>query len=140
MLYLFRLVSTDACTPTLRRAILNHDRKDFTCRWPPYWRRPRPAFLLLPVFRDDKNGLVRKSNSWMPIDLHVELLNLELKLIIYARRNGTFGADELFKDCILCDYTSSLRKAFEIHLSSPTSGEQTPNFEPKSYPNPVVII
>jgi len=55
------------------------------------------------------------------------LPNLELKLIIYARRNGTFGADELFKDCILlCDYASSLGKAFEIHLSSPTSGEQTP--------------
>jgi hypothetical protein len=44
----------------------------------------------------------------MPIDLHVELLNLvELNLIIYARRNGTFGADELFNDCILfCDYAS----------------------------------
>jgi len=68
----------DACTPTLRRAIL-------------------------------KNGLVNKRgkpDSWMPIDLHVELLN------------RTFGADELFKDCILlCDYASSLRKAFEIHLS-----------------------
>ena len=99
MLYLFRLVSTDAYTPTLRRAIL-------------------------------KNGLINKRgkpNSWMPIDLHVELLNLELKLIINARRNGTFGADELFKDCILlCDYASSLRKAFEIHLSSPISGEHTP--------------
>jgi hypothetical protein len=99
MLYLFRLVSTDACTPALRRAIL-------------------------------RNGLVNKRgkpDSWMPIDLLVELLNLELKLIIYARRNGTFGADELFKDCILlCDYASSLRKAFEIHLSSPTSGEHTP--------------
>lgn len=62
----------------------------------------------------------------MPIDLHVELLNLELKLIIYARRNGTFGADELFKDCILSDYASSLRQAFEIHLSSPISGEHMP--------------
>ena len=34
----------------------------------------------------------------MPIDLHVELLNLELKLIqLTARRNGTFGVDELSK-------------------------------------------
>ena len=99
MLYLFRLVSTDACTPTLRRAIL------------------RNGFV-------NKRG---KSDSWMPIDLYVELLNLELKLIIYDRRNGTFGVDELFKDCILlCNYSSSLRKAFEIHLSRPTSGEHAP--------------
>jgi hypothetical protein len=46
-------VSTDACTPALRRAIL-------------------------------RNGLVNKRgkpDSWMPVDLFVEYLNLELKLI-----------------------------------------------------------
>lgn len=98
MLYLWRLVSTDACTPILRRAIL-------------------------------RNGLVNKKgkpDSWMPIDLFVELLNLELKLILYDRRNGTFGVDELFDDCVLlCDYASSLRKEFEMHLSSPSSGRHT---------------
>jgi len=99
MLYLWRLVSTDACAPTLRRAIL-------------------------------RNGLVNKRgkpDSWMPIDLLVELLNLELKLILYARRNGTFGTDELFEDCILlCDYASSLRKMFEIRLGRLTCGRHTP--------------
>jgi hypothetical protein len=39
----------------------------------------------------------RETDSWMPIDLHVELLNLELKLIFTARRNRTFGVDELSK-------------------------------------------
>jgi hypothetical protein len=99
MLYLWRLVSTDACTPILRRAILT-------------------------------NGLVNrrgKPDSWMPVDLLVELLNLELKLIVYDRRNGTFGVDELFNDCVLlCDYATSLRKEFEIHLSSPSSGKHPP--------------
>lgn len=67
MLHLWRLVSTAACTPELRRATL-------------------------------RNGLVNKRgklDSWMPVDLFVEYL-LELKLIIYDRRNGTFGVDELF--------------------------------------------
>jgi hypothetical protein len=98
MLYLWRLLSTDACTPTLRQAIL-------------------------------RNGLVNKTgkpDGWMPIDLFVEYLNLELKLIIYDRRNGTFGVDELFNDCVLlCDYVSSLRKEFERNLSRPISGRHT---------------
>ena len=76
----------------------------------------------------------------MPIDLHVELLNLELKPIIYARRNGTFGGDELVKDCILlCDYASALRKAFEIHLSSPISGEHTPKDSKKDLADLILV-
>ncbi|KAN0083279.1 hypothetical protein V8E54_002367 [Elaphomyces granulatus] len=99
MLYLWRLLSTDACPPAMQRAIL-------------------------------RNSLItREGNlicSWVSIDLHIELLNLELKLILTARRNGTFGVDELFKNCVLlCDYASSLRNLFEIRLSRPSSGRHT---------------
>ena len=41
------------------------------------------------------NGLVNlrgQENSWLEIDRHNEHLNLELKELLYARRNGTFDA------------------------------------------------
>jgi len=73
MLYLWRLLSTDACDPPLKRAIL-------------------------------VNGLVNlrgQEDSWLEIDLHNEHLNLELKELLFARRNGTFDVNTLFRNCTL---------------------------------------
>jgi hypothetical protein len=65
----------------------------------------------------------------MLTDFHVGLpINLELKLILNARRNGTFGVDnEFLRNCfLLCDDASSLRKLLEIHLNHLADGRHTP--------------
>ena len=95
MLYLWRLLSTDACTPPLKRAIL-------------------------------ANGLVNprgRPDGFQAIDFNVETLNCVLKLLITDRRNGTFGVDELFQNCVLTlDYAVAVKKTFELPFGHPSRG------------------
>ena len=61
------------------------------------------------------NGLVNlrgQENSWLEIDRHNEHLNLELKELLYARRNGTFDVKALFGYCLLsCKYITTTIKS-----------------------------
>ena len=69
MLLLGRLVGTSACDPVLQRAILANSLVNL---------RGRP-------------------DSFFETDRFNELLNLQLKELIWTRGNSTFGIDELFK-------------------------------------------
>jgi hypothetical protein len=69
MLYPWRLLSTDACIPHLKRAILANGLINL---------RGRP-------------------DSFQAIDFNVETLNCVLKLLLADRRNGTFDVDEFFE-------------------------------------------
>ena len=98
MLHLWRLLSTDACEPPLKRAIL-------------------------------VNGLINlrgQADSWMEIDRHNEHLNLELKTLLNARRNGTFDIDTLFKHSVLCcEYSTKVMKSLEGAFGERTNGSHT---------------
>jgi hypothetical protein len=98
MLHLWRLLSTDACDPPLKRAIL-------------------------------ANGLINlrgQEDSWLEIDLHNEHLNLELKELLFARRNGTFDVKTLFSNCVLSSrYITAAVKSLESSFGEYTSGSHT---------------
>jgi hypothetical protein len=98
MLHLWRLLSTDACEPPLKRAILT-------------------------------NGSVNlrgQEDSWLEIDLHNEHLNLELKELLYARRNGTFDVKTLFGYCVPSSrYITATAKSLEGSFSGYTNGRHT---------------
>src|SRR6266850_1477417 len=91
MLHLWRLLSTDACEPPLRRAIL-------------------------------VNGLINlrgQEDSWLEIDRHNEHLNLELKELLHARRNGTFDVKTLFDYCLpSCKYITETVRALLVKVQS----------------------
>lgn len=87
MLHLYRLSATNAADPALQQAILS-------C------------------------GLVNlrgKPNSFFEADRLVELLNLQLKELMWARGNSTFNVEHLFKwGLSMTNYFLLLRGAFEL--------------------------
>jgi hypothetical protein len=86
MLTLWQLVATDATTPTLKRAIL-------------------ASMVVNMKGRDD---------SWLSVNLINKLLNLELKIELYARGNSTFNVNYLFNTTVLTSrYSSNLKRVFE---------------------------
>lgn len=98
MLLLWRLVGTSACDPVLQRAILANSLVNL---------RGRP-------------------DSFFETDRLNELLNLQLKELLWARGNSTFGMDELFKWSVLTiSYTGALRDIFERAFGERTNSEHT---------------
>ena len=98
MLYLKWLTTTDACDPLLRKAILS-------------------------------NSLVNlhgNLDTWHEVDLDIELHNLTLKELLYARRNSTFDVDHLFRAVALTtDFMAGLQKSIEISVGHRQSGTHT---------------
>lgn len=98
MLHIWRLLSTEACDPPLKRAIL-------------------------------VNGLINlrgQEDSWLEIDRHNEHLNLELKTLLNARRNGTFDVDSLFDyGGLCCEYSTATMKFLESSFGERTVGSHT---------------
>ena len=98
MLLLWRLVGTSACDPVLQRAILANSLVNL---------RGRP-------------------DSFFETDRLNELLNLQLKELLWTRGNSTFGTDELFKWSVLTiSYTGVLRDIFECAFGERTNSEHT---------------
>ena len=98
MLLLWRLVGTSACDPVLQRAILANSLVNL---------RGRP-------------------DSFFETDRLNELLNLQLKELLWTRGNSTFGTDELFKWSVLTiSYTGALRDIFECAFGERTNSEHT---------------
>jgi hypothetical protein len=98
MLILWRLVGTSACDPVLQRAILANSLVNL---------RGRP-------------------DSFFETDRLNELLNLQLKELLWTRGNSTFGMDELFKWSVLTiSYTGALRDIFERAFGERTNSEHT---------------
>ena len=84
MLYLFRLISTSTCDDVLQRAILS-------------------------------NSLVNtegKADTWKEIDIFVEHLNLQLKQLLWARKNSTFDVNRLFEVTALTGEYCAMLAAF----------------------------
>lgn len=98
MLYLYRLIATDACDPELRRAILS-------C------------------------GLVNlrgKPDTFFEADRLVELLNLQLKELLWARGNSTFDVDLLFQWSLpIINYLAPLKANLELTFGEHTNTEHT---------------
>jgi hypothetical protein len=61
-----------------------------------------------------------KPDSWMPVDLFVEYLNLELKLIAEMKHLASMSSS-----MTVSFFVYSLRKEFEMHLGRPISGRHT---------------
>ena len=98
MLILWRLVRTSTCNPVLQRAILANSLVNL---------RGRP-------------------DSFFETDRLNELLNLQLKELLWTRGNSTFGMDELFKWSVLTiSYTGALRDIFKRAFGERTNSEHT---------------
>jgi hypothetical protein len=99
LLHLHRLTATKAADPVLQRAILG-------C------------------------GLVNlrgKADSFFEADRLVELLNLQLKELMWARGNSTFDVEQLFKwGLSISNYYLPLRGAFELSFGEWTNSQHTP--------------
>ena len=86
MLEMQRLISTEACSPELRRAILVNS-------------------LI---------NVQGKEDSFKEVDLDIEHHNGNLKEFLNSRRNGTVNVDTLFDYAILCsDHAADLKVAIE---------------------------
>jgi hypothetical protein len=98
MLYLYRLIATNACDPVLRRGIIS-------C------------------------GLVNlrgKPDTFFEADRLVELLNLQLKELLWSRGNSSFGVDLLFQWSIpIIGYLAPLRANFELTFGERTNPDHT---------------
>jgi hypothetical protein len=98
LLHLYRLTATKAADPILQRAILS-------C------------------------GLVNlrgKANTFFEADRLVELLNLQLKELMWTRGNSTFDVDHLFQwGLSITNYYLPLRGAFELSFGIWTNSEHT---------------
>ena len=98
MLLLWRLVGTSACDLVLQRAILANSLVNL---------RGRP-------------------DSFFKTDRLNELLNLQLKELLWTRGNSTFGTDELFKwSVFIISYTGVFCDIFECAFGERTNSEHT---------------
>ena len=94
ILYFQRLITTNACNPVLYDAII--------------------ASRLV-----NNQG---KVNSFFKVDCLIELLNLQLKDLLYSYRNSIFSIKELFKQSVLItSYIGSLRVEFKPSFSKQTN-------------------
>jgi hypothetical protein len=75
-------------------------------------------------------GLVNlrgKADSFFEADRLVELLNLQLKELMWARGNSTFDVEQLFKwGLSISNYYLPLRGAFELSFGEWTNSQHTP--------------
>ena len=63
-----------------------------------------------------------KVNSFFKVDYLIELLNLQLKDLLYSYRNSIFSIKELFKQSVLItSYTGPLRVEFKLSFSKQTN-------------------
>ena len=63
-----------------------------------------------------------KVNSFFKVDYLVELLNLQLKDLLYSYRNSIFSIKELFKQSVLMtSYIGPLRVEFKLFFSKQTN-------------------
>jgi hypothetical protein len=86
MLYLKWLTTTEACDSILRKAIFSNSLVNPYC----------------------------ELDTWHEVDLDIELYNLSLKELLYARKNSTFDIDHLFHTSALTtDFVTGLRTSIE---------------------------